>query len=59
MTAEDLYTEMKNALDYFGLRFNGKDRMHVEFGEGFVVFSHENLKITINTTDEHDDSEGP
>lgn len=47
MNAEELYFEMKCALEYFGLSFNEKHEMTVACTEGFIVFSHDDREVKV------------
>lgn len=47
MNAEQLYQEMKDALDYFGLSFHEKDKMVVTIEGNQIVFSYNNRSISV------------
>jgi len=49
INAEDLYQEMKNALNFFGLSFHQKEEMNVSVEGTCVVFRHEHVSIRIET----------
>lgn len=40
MTLEDLYTEMKDALRYFGITFGQKDEVKVRVEGDYIIFVH-------------------
>lgn len=47
MNADELYEQMKEALNMFGLSFYQKDSMQVEFKDGQVIFTYGNKSISI------------
>jgi len=46
-TMADLYVEMKEVLEFFGLRFHDMELVTVRFVEGGVEFSHNNQTILV------------
>lgn len=47
MNAEELYQHMKDALSFFGLSFHQKSEMDVKFKDNQIIFTYDNLHITI------------
>ena len=46
--AQDLYQEIKDALDYFGLSFHQKDEVEVAFQDGMLLFKYRNRAIALD-----------
>lgn len=47
MTMEELYQQMKSALDFFGLRFHAMDKVEVIIQGDFVIFKYGNMQVSI------------
>lgn len=47
MNAEQLYQEMKDALDYFGLSFHSKDHVVVTIEGNKLIFSYNNRSVAV------------
>lgn len=45
--AQDLYQEVKDALDYFGLSFRQKDGVEVAFQDGMLLFKYRSRAIAL------------
>ena len=48
MTAEDLYQEIKRALDHFGLSFADKSQVKVNILGDVITFVHEGRAVSLN-----------
>lgn len=58
MDAEQLYDEMKAALNLFGLRFNEKDQMGVSFSSEGVTFTYRWRGYFVPGTEPEEDPDG-
>lgn len=47
MDMKDLYCEMKDAIDYFGLRFHEMDKIEVKVEEGKIHLRFDNRTVTL------------
>lgn len=52
MNAEDLYNDIKEALDFFGLRFSEMNKMKVLLENNAVHFIYQNKSIMTSVGDE-------
>jgi len=46
-SALDMYNDMKDMLDYFGLKWGEKDKLMVSFNEGSISYTYEGTVMTI------------
>jgi len=44
---QELYDEMKNALQYFGLRFSEMNQVSFELFDGYIVFYYGNRRLQV------------
>lgn len=54
MNAQELYEQLKNAADFFGVGFRGFDQVKVEVKLGKIILSHERTSITIDVMTSQD-----
>ena len=50
MKCSELYEEMKEALNFFGLRFHEMDQMEIDAYDGYVIFRHGKRSITVTVS---------
>ena len=58
MSADDLYTHLKESLNFFGLRFHEMHKVAISINGDFIKFSYADLSIEFLVPNEPMEGEG-